>query len=206
MRVLLTLALAFALSACGTTRVRRAAPVHAKPDVGVVTRPVSAARASAGRASGHVAIAIVRADRAAAAAKTIVEHGAPPQSQPAQQLAADVAALRADLLRASAELREADEKLTESETRAAELDAQLAAQTARLNKVEADRTAALDRVEELTAERNLAKRALFWARLKSWGIAGGLVALLVAAFAFKAVGLGARFVSLAALCFFQQFP
>jgi chromosome segregation ATPase len=192
MRILALFIAAIALTGCATGSRRVANVVHAKPDVSVISRPVSAARASNTRASESVAEALARVERAAANANAIAERGTTAGSAEATQVALDLEQTRASLFRAQAELRETAQKLDVADFRIAELDKALDSQTRRLNLVEAELAELLTKNAELTKANAQLRRAAWWSKLKSWGVGIGMVALLVLGFAFKVIGAGAR--------------
>ena len=183
------------LTGCAIAPRRVATMVHAKPEVSIITRPVSAARVSNVRAIESVAEAVARVDRAAAIAKAIVNEGTNAGSPEATQLAADLERTRAALFRAQAQLRETAQKLDLADVRIAELDRVLDSQTRRLNLVEAERSEALNKNAALSTENAQLRRAAWWSKLKSWGVGIGMTALLVLGFAFKVIGTGARIAS-----------
>ena len=192
MRTLILLFSAIALSGCATRSQRVTAARHEKPDVSVITRPVAAARASNARASGSVAEALVRIERAAVAARSIADRGTAAGSPEATQLVADLEQTRASLFRAQADLRETTQKLDAADLRIAELDQVLDSQTRRLNAVEAERADALNKNTDLAKENTQLRRAAWWSKLKTWGVGVGLVGLVGLGFAFKVIGAGAR--------------
>jgi hypothetical protein len=192
MRPFLSLVAAIALSGCATAPRHIATVVHAKPDVSVITRPVSAARASNVRASDSVREAVARIERAAAIANAIVNEGTHAGSPEATQLAADLERTRASLFRAQAELRETAQKLDLADLRIAEFDRVIDSQTRRLNAIEAEHADALNKNAELTKTNAQLRRAAWWSKLKTWSVGLGLLSLVGLGFAFKVIGAGAR--------------
>ncbi|MES2572130.1 MAG: hypothetical protein V4710_18995 [Verrucomicrobiota bacterium] len=200
--------LALLIVSCTTSRVPvpKPAVLHVAPSTVLVSRPVAAARASSIKAAESVIAATAGNRQASVTAKHIVQFGIAAGAPEAIALERDIDITAADLFRASVALRDTGEQLAAADARIGELDTRLIAQTEEFNATEQKRAEAEARAfhldiqrKQAITERDKLKRELWWSKFKIWGGFVGALGIIVAAFAFKVVGLGSRVAARVAL-------